>query len=119
MVSQKEQLDNEKEELKRKIYEKTIMRKHLLKIFFKKFKVKENIEVLKTPKQPEKRIDKDKFLCKIKGYRKKITRLVKNKKENFFKDNSIENSNKLEKNKSNNNKLINHSKSTKKIKKNK
>jgi hypothetical protein len=40
---------------------------------------------------------------------------VKNKKENFFKDNSIENSKILEKNKFNNSKLFNHSKSSKKI----
>ena len=93
LVSQKEQLDNEKEELKRKIYEKTIMRKHLLKIFFKKFKVKENIEVLKTPKQPEKRIDMDKFLCKIKGYRKKINKKIekaKEEEEDIFGDNEVD-----------------------------
>ena len=93
LVSQKEQLDNEKEELKTKIYEKTIMRKHLLKIFFKKFKVKENIEVLKTPKQPEKRIDMDKFLCKIKGYRKKINKKIekaKEEEEDIFGDNEVD-----------------------------
>ena len=47
--------------------------------------------------------------------RKKITRLIKNKKENEFKHKSIENLKQSENNKSNNNKLIYHSNSTKKI----
>ena len=93
LVAQNEQMNKEKEELKQKIYEKTIMRKHLLKVFFNKFKVKENIEVLKTKKQPEKRIDMDKFLCKIKGYRKKINKKIEKKKseeEDLYGDNEVD-----------------------------
>ena len=93
LVAQNEQMNKEKEELKQKMYEKTIMRKHLLKVFFNKFKVKENIEVLKTKKQPEKRIDMDKFLCKIKGYRKKINKKKEKKKseeEDLYGDNEVD-----------------------------
>ena len=81
LVSQSEKLDEEKEELKRKIYEKTIMRKHILKIYFKKFKVTENISVLKSPKQPESRIKMDKFLAKVKGYKKIMNKKIEEKKE--------------------------------------
>ena len=81
LVSQSEQMEQEKEDLKKKIYEKTIMRKHLLKIYFKKFKVTENISILKTPKQPESRIKMDKFLAKVKGYRKKMNKKIEEKKE--------------------------------------
>ena len=81
LVSQSEQMEQEKEDLKKKIYEKTIMRKHLLKIYFKKFKVTENISILKAPKQPESRIKMDKFLAKVKGYRKKMNKKIEEKKE--------------------------------------
>ena len=81
LVSQSEQIEQEKEDLKKKIYEKTIMRKHLLKIYFKKFKVTENISILKAPKQPESRIKMDKFLAKVKGYRKKMNKKIDQKKE--------------------------------------
>ena len=81
LISRSEQVEQEKEELKKKIYEKTIMRKHLLKIYFKKFKVTENISILKSPKQPESRIKMDKFLAKVKGYRKKMNKKIEQKKE--------------------------------------
>jgi len=81
LVSQNEQLEQEKEDLKRKIYEKTIMRKHILKIYFKKFKVTENIAVLKSQRQPESRIKMDKFLAKVKGYRKRLNEKIEQKKE--------------------------------------
>ena len=81
LVSQSEQIEQEKEDLKKKIYEKTIMRKHLLKIYFKKFKITENISILKSPKQPENRIKMDKFLAKVKGYRKKMNKKIEQKKE--------------------------------------
>ena len=79
LVTQNEQLEQEKEELKRKIYEKTIMRKHILKIYFKKFKVTENIAVLKNQRQPESRIKMDKFLAKVKGYRKRMNEKLEQK----------------------------------------
>ena len=81
LVSQTEILDKEKEELKKKIYEKTIMRKHLIKIYFNKFKVQENISVLKANKPPDERVDMDKFLCKVKAYRKKMDKKIEKKKE--------------------------------------
>ena len=81
LISQAEVLDQEKEDLKKKIYEKTIMRKHLLKIYFNKFKVKENIFVLKTNKPDEERVNMDKFLCKIKAYRKKVNKKIEKQKE--------------------------------------
>ena len=81
LVSQSEQMEQEKEDLKKQIYEKTVMRKHLLKIYFKKFKITENISVLRTPKQPESRIKMDKFLAKVKGYRKKMNQKIEQKKE--------------------------------------
>ena len=58
----------EKEDLKNKIYEKTVKRKHLLRIYLKKFKIKENISVLRTNKQPKRRVSQDKFLAKIKAF---------------------------------------------------
>ena len=81
LVTQNQQLEQEKEELKKKIYEKTIMRKHLLKIYFRKFKVTENISVLKSQRQPESRIKMDKFLAKVKGYRKRMNKKIEQKKE--------------------------------------
>ena len=81
LVSQSEKLDEEKENLKKKIYEKTIMRKHLLKIYFKKFQVNENISVLKSPKQPESRVKMDKFLAKVKGYKKRMNKKIEEKKQ--------------------------------------
>jgi hypothetical protein len=99
LLSQNEELDREKEEIKQKMYEKTIMRKHLLKIFFNKFKIKENIAVLKNEQQPEERINMDKFLCKIKGYRKRMNRKIqkikeeeekKQEEEDVFGDNEID-----------------------------
>ena len=81
LVSQNELIDKEKEELKKKIYEKTIMRKHLIKIYFNKFKVQENISVLKDNKPPDERVDMDKFLCKVKAYRKKMDKKIEKKKE--------------------------------------
>ena len=81
LVSQSEQLDAEKEELKKKIYEKTVMRKKLLKIYFGKFKIRENILVLKTKKPAEQRVNMDKFLCKIKAYKKKMNKKIEEQKK--------------------------------------
>ena len=72
----------EKEDLKSKIYEKTIMRKHLLRVYLKKFKVKENISVLRSNKQPKTRVSQDKFLAKIKAFLKNNEIKNKEQKEN-------------------------------------
>jgi hypothetical protein len=88
----------EKEELKKEIYNKTIQRKHLLKIYFNKFKVKENILVLKnSSEQPKERIDMDKHLVNIESAQdildsndnKKINQ-IKNENENVIEENKIE-----------------------------
>ena len=81
LVKESEIAEKEKEDLKNKIYEKTIMRKHLLRVYLKKFKVKENISVLKANQLPQTRIKQDKFLAKIKAYRKKMDAKIEAKKE--------------------------------------
>ena len=81
LVKESEIMEMEKENLKKKIYEKTIMRKHLLRVYLKKFKVKENISVLKAKPLPKTRISQDKFLAKIKAYRKKMDKTIEEKKE--------------------------------------
>ena len=80
-VSHSEKLDAEKEELKKQIYEKTIMRKKLLKIYFGKFKIQENIQVIKTKKPAENRVKMDKFLCKIKAYKKLMNKKIEVQKK--------------------------------------
>ena len=88
----KEAEEKEVEELKNKIYEKTIMRKHLLRVYLRKLKVKENISILRTNKQPERKISQDKFLAKIKAYRKKIDKNIEEKKEELKKEENDEDS---------------------------
>ena len=80
-----EMLEGEKEELKKKIYDRTVQRKHLLKVYMNKFKIQENIRVLKGNQEPEDRINQDKFLAKVKLYRKKLAKKVKKKKEDLKK----------------------------------
>ena len=80
-----EMLEGEKEELKKKIYSRTVQRKQLLKVYMNKFKIQENIRVLKGNKEPEDRINQDKFLAKVKLYRKQLAKKVKKKKEDLKK----------------------------------
>ena len=72
----------EKDDLKNKIYEKTVKRKHLLRIYLKKFKIKENITVLRTNKHPKTRVSQDTFLAKIKAFLNNKDKKVEEKKEN-------------------------------------
>ena len=72
----------EKDELKNKIYEKTVKRKHLLRIYLKKFKIKENISVLRTNKHQKTRVSQDTFLAKIKAFLNNKDKKVEEKKEN-------------------------------------
>ena len=72
----------EKDDLKNKIYEKTVKRKHLLRIYLKKFKIKENISVLRTNKHPKTRVSQDTFLAKIKAFLNNKDKKVEEKKEN-------------------------------------
>ena len=72
----------EKDDLKNKIYEKTVKRKHLLRIYLKKFKIKENISVLRTNKHQKTRVSQDTFLAKIKAFLNNKDKKVEEKKEN-------------------------------------
>ena len=87
LASEKEISEKEVDDLKNKIFEKTIMRKYLLRVFIRKFKIKENISILKTPRQPKTKISQDKFLAKIKAYRKKMDK-IKEKNEELKKEES-------------------------------
>jgi hypothetical protein len=80
-----EMLEGEKEELKKTIFARTVQRKHLLKVYMNKFKIQENIRVLRGNQEPEDRINQDKFLAKVKLYRKKLAKKVKKKKEDLKK----------------------------------
>ena len=78
----KKKQEEEKEELKKKIFEKTVQRKKLLKIYLNKFKAKENLLALRNEStQPEERINMDKYLAKIKNYRKKINKKIEENKQ--------------------------------------
>jgi len=84
---EEENSKEEKEELKKQIYNKTIQRKHLLKIYFNRFKIKENILVLKnSSEQPKERIDMDRHLVKIESVQDIMD----------FNDNKISEDNKIE-----------------------
>ena len=80
-----EMLEGEKEELKKKIFDRTVQRKQLLKVYMNKFKIQENIRVLKGNKEPEDRINQDKFLAKVRLYRTKMAKKIKKKKEDLKK----------------------------------
>ena len=56
------------------------MRKHLLRVYLKKFKVKENISVLKSNTLSKSKISQDKFLVKI-PYREKMDKKIEEKKK--------------------------------------
>ena len=85
IVQQSEMMEVQKEELKKEIVLRTIQRKRLLKIYLNKIKNKENVSVLKYKEQPEDRINMDKFLTKIRGYRKKMDKKIAEKKEELKK----------------------------------
>ena len=88
IADKKENEEKEIEDLKKTVYEKTIARKHLLRVYLRKFKVKENISVLRSNRQPKNKISQDKFLAKIKAYRKKMDKNIKEKKEELKKEES-------------------------------
>ena len=71
----------EKEELKKQIFTRTIQRKHLLKIYLNKFKIQENLMVLRKKNQPEDRINMDKFLAKVRVYKDKMNKKIQKKKD--------------------------------------
>jgi hypothetical protein len=80
----------EQEQLKKQIFTRTIQRKHLLKIYLNKFKVRENLLALKQKKQPEDRINMEKFLAKVRGYKKKMDKKIQKKKEELKKSAMVE-----------------------------
>ena len=81
---------DEEKKLRMKILEETVKRTALLKCFIKKFKKKENIKVLKNKNaQKKERIDMDKYLAKIKLFRKKVSK----KKSRIVLENENENEN--------------------------
>ena len=86
----KSKKEEKKEELKQKMVENTIRRIALLKNFIKKSKVKENIKVLKNDdKEEEERINMDKYLAKIKIFKKKMNKKkedLKNSQKNSMDD---------------------------------
>ena len=68
-----EQMEDEK--LKNDILAQTVRRIGLLKCYAKKFKIRENIDVLKNEnKEEEERINMDKHLAKIKRFKRKINK---------------------------------------------
>ena len=86
IVAQSEKMEGEKEELKNEIFMRTIQRKQLLKIYLKKLKKKENMNILREKDTPEDRIDMDKWLVKVRGYRKKMDKKIQEKKEQLKKE---------------------------------
>ena len=77
-----EEKPEENKELEKNLLEKTVQRVSLLKFYSKKFKNKENLMVLKTQnanKEEDDRVNMDKYLAKIKFFRKKVDK----KKENL------------------------------------
>ena len=100
---EEENSKEEKEELKKQIYNKTIQRKHLLKIYFNRFKIKENILVLKnSSEQPKERIDMDRHLVKIES----VQDIMDFNDNKITEDNKIEDeNNKLKESKDEDNKI--------------
>ena len=79
----KEVAIEEKKKFEEKLLDKTVKRRAILKFYLKKFKIKENLSVLKSQNKPkEDRINMDKYLAKIKRFKKKVNiRKEENKKE--------------------------------------
>ena len=90
LLIQNEKIEGEKEDLKNEIFMRTLQRKLLLKIYLNRLKKKENMNVLKEKSQVEERIDMDKLLVKVRGYRKKMDKKIKEKKEQLKKEEEFE-----------------------------
>ena len=89
-MTQTEKIEEEKEELKNEIFQRTVQRRLLLKVYLNKLKNKENIDVLREKNQSDDRIGMDKFLAKVRGYRKKMDKKIKEKKEQLQKEEEYE-----------------------------
>jgi hypothetical protein len=75
-------------ELKKNMLAQTVRRVGLLKYYAKKYKVKENIDVLKHEnKEEEERINMDKHLAKIKRFKRKINKKKEDLKVSLKREN--------------------------------
>ena len=90
IIVQEEMKEGEKEELKKQIFTRTIQRKHLLKIYLNKFKIQENLMVLRKKNQPEDRINMDKFLAKVRVYKDKMNKKIQKRKDELKKSQTTE-----------------------------
>ena len=90
IVAQNEKMEGEKEELKNEIFKRTIQRKLLLKNYMNKLKKNEDMNVLRAKNETEDRVDMDKLLVKVRGYRKKMDKKIKEKKEKLKKEEEFE-----------------------------
>ena len=90
ILTQSEKMEGEKEDLKKEIYMKTIQRKHLLKVYLNKMKRKEEMKILQEKNESEDRVHMDKLLVKVRGYRKRMDKKIKGKKEQLKKEEDIE-----------------------------
>ena len=86
ILTHNEKIESEKEELKNEIFMRTVQRKLLLKVYLNKLKRKENMEVLREKSETGDRVNMDKFLAKVRGYRKKMDKKIKEKKEQLKKE---------------------------------
>ena len=87
LIIQDEMKEKEKEELKNQIFSRTLQRKQLLKIYLNKFKIRENMLILrkKNNNGNEDRINMDKFLAKVKRYKNNVGQKIQKKKNQLEK----------------------------------
>ena len=89
LLVREEMMEAEKEELKNQIYTRTVQRKQLLKNYLNKFKVQEKSMKIDDNKQPEDRINMDKFLVKIRVYKERRDKKIQ-KRKNELKEEDLE-----------------------------
>ena len=89
LLVREEMMEAEKEELKNQIYTRTVQRKQLLKNYLNKFKVQEKFMKADDNKQPEDRINMDKFLVKIRVYKERRDKKIQ-KRKNELKEEDLE-----------------------------
>jgi hypothetical protein len=89
LLVREEMMEAEKEELKHQIYTRTVQRKQLLKNYLNKFKVQEKFMKIDDNKQPEDRINMDKFLVKIRVYKERRDKKIQ-KRKNELKEEDLE-----------------------------
>jgi hypothetical protein len=89
LLVREEMMEAEKEELKNQIYTRTVQRKQLLKNYLNKFKVQEKFMKIDDNKQPEDRINMDKFLVKIRVYKERRDKKIQ-KRKNELKEEDLE-----------------------------